>query len=1292
MAETKKHNKLINEQAYAALSDDLKKRAVRLNGGYYIVYPLELAQEKFKLSQDRANESENVQKTRRNEAKDALNREVTNNDFKVRNEQLDKFVVNGSSVLDKDWRLFKKASPEMDWVKKSMNALNSVLNESLEQYFENGSFKAEKYQARLDAAYDEFITAAENYCKVKNPSSRPGIRRKNRVAALLKRVKQMKLDSKSLVDAVKEGAVDFDHMTPETKQQLNSHNLVNQVTSSEVDISEWQNQGNSTDVYRVRLKASDGKFYYLKENLPFLNENIGGFLSRRYKQLETSLNNKNFNKAPHPGEDDKPVEERLLKISDKDYQNGMKVLDALSKDLEATSDDKRSAKEEATYKLFAHNFDDIFRKFEINNLAAHFIQSDSFVDIDTEIANAKNDPLRLAALKYAKSVLMADPNYKPGENIKDKFKEMTIQEWLTEKMGLDANEHKVFLKAIEGMDAKELETLFRVTMGKEVELFGQMSAQSIQTGTDKAAVNNTATSRVAEQLGFDDVITKSRTAMVKFTRRDGTEVNQLCTLCEEAPGTELVDLMKEAEKNGMKISYSSEAIRDLMRLHAIDTLCLQKDRHGRNFKCEVDRDEKTKTITIKSVKAYDNDMSFDAISLEKAFEKDPERVQFLPSMNTKITKGSALYKYVLGNFFGIDTVSPEKKAETPAIRLGSTNFVLREEHLGYGPTAIWKLMLNNDSAYSMGFSTQGMHDVAFRNPNAISENDKKSMQKEMEEMGIKFDSQDAKDCYSRYAVEKLIRISNVIQKNWLAGDPEKVKNGEFRDSLKNIKPRDFTDKALKKQLTYEERIELAKAIDELKKLDKQFDFSVMRTTGSFYSEFDAYIKSIIFLHDVAYGDTLDNRIMFQNENYQAIKQLMDGSGNLVIPNMLHYDNEAHQALQKKVNAYADPNSEEVRKLKETGLSDEKIKALAERDREMLKDIEIAKTKAELFYKAAGWKLPDPRAKFFLEKEDYKKIGKLTDYAIDPGKSYLAVDNENFLCGQSFKMKVDGKMQTVKFTDLMDENEKKAAQNYNEYIKNDEKRWKYKPEEKQNKVYDNNNTKDGLANAENGKEYIRCCREDEIYNIAHKAIRSKEELSGKVWNALFLNSLVYQTDQYENPLSLETAHKLMTDLGKAKEGYQKVLDSTVGKMYKAKIDSAIDKKFADQSFKKFDTASFKLMNEKALEHTMTDVFKKLTEPEPNAEKIAKYARKTESMAKQFGVELNAEKAFAAFIKKNPGISAELQNAVKNAGLKPEVKAPEVKASEVKNPQADGPKVGENKKTEIKQQGGPVPGKH
>ena len=127
-------------------------------------------------------------------------------------------------------------------------------------------------------------------------------------------------------------------------------------------------------------------------------------------------------------------------------------------------------------------------------------------------------------------------------------------------------------------------------------------------------------------------------------------------------------------------------------------------------------------------------------------------------------------------------------------------------------------------------------------------------------------------------------------------------------------------------------------------------------------------------------------------------------------------------------------------------------------------------------------------------------------------------------------------------------------------------------------------------------------------------------------------------------------------------------------------------------KKIDTIAFENMNKEALEYTMNSVFKQLTsQANLNPVDVAKYARKTESMAKKFGVELSAEKAFDEFVKKNPNVSQELQQAVKEAGLKPEPKAPkkvvEEKNIEKKNQKGNANPDGKNLQGEKK----PVIGK-
>jgi hypothetical protein len=162
---------------------------------------------------------------------------------------------------------------------------------------------------------------------------------------------------------------------------------------------------------------------------------------------------------------------------------------------------------------------------------------------------------------------------------------------------------------------------------------------------------------------------------------------------------------------------------------------------------------------------------------------------------------------------------------------------------------------------------------------------------------------------------------------------------------------------LKKELSLAERKELGEAIEELRALNEQFDFSHLKNDIS-VPVVDAFIKSTIFLYDVTYGDKIENRIAIQGKDPKAIQELMDKDGNLEIPSMLHFDADAYRELQRTVNEFNNPNSVIVQKLKEVGLSDEKIQALHTRNVEMLDYINnVAIPKAQAFYRAAGWNQP-----------------------------------------------------------------------------------------------------------------------------------------------------------------------------------------------------------------------------------------------------------------------------------------------------------------------------------------------
>lgn len=1258
MAPKPRNNKLIRG-SYDSLTEEEKKKAVKLNSDYFFFYPLQLKPAQFKMKAEYTKKKDSQLIAARNTARTALKEELTINDFKENNLKTSQFMINGSALLEKDWRLFKKASPEMLWVKKSLAALNNILEEGFGNYInDQGLFDAEGYIERINKAYQEFFDAAENYLSSRNPSSTAGKRRYRRVAELLNTARQSKIDNYNLFTSIKDGAVEFDNITPEKKNSLNAYNIINEVNSNEADPDTvvWQNEGNSTDVYRLKLKGEDQNFYYLKENLPFLNYNLEGFIARRLRQLQASKANRQSNP--------KMEEQRLKKISVEDYDNGINFLNAFKNALTQAGVANKQKVADKLVKYLGHDFDKIFKEFELYNKAADYPAVQEEKSLDELIATSQG--IEKQAYLFRKQMLEDEGNYIPGAKAAEVIQKTNAVDWLKKKLKLKDNEDTVLLNALQGLSDKEVENIFRYTLGKEVELYGQMNETVEQKGEDKVAINNTATARVAEHLGFDDVITKSKTSLVKFKRRDGTEVNQLCTICEEAPGDEFIDLMKQAERDNVKIVYSPEAIRNLMRLQAIDTLCFQKDRHGRNFKCLNEKDPVTGNIIIKSIKAYDNDMSFDACSLETGFKemedgipRVPQRNQFLPAMNMVIKKDSALYKHVFGNYFGIDVISPPKEmAPEPTVRFGRALINIKPDFINRVLTYTWDMReykVDTPEELKWNYS---INDIKLRD--GLDPKVKEDIINEIKSgkyPDIKYDENDINSTLADYAAHKFSDLSNQIRDIWFNPKPVRLQMAEEYNKNHPDKHAHESQYYFKNNLSPADKKKLNSLMTELKQLHSAYNFDEVYNRDislvGAYPFLDAFVKTSTYVYDRMYGDTLENRALYQakdDETYNAIKSLINKNGDLEIPSMLHYDNEAYERLCQSIHDFEDPNSAIVNKLKKIGLSDEKINAIATRNKEMKAKIDKANIKAQAFYKAAGW-TTHPKNSFFLNKEDYKNIENLTDFAIDPGNTYLAIDNENYLAGQTFKMKVGNEIKNVKYTELMNENEILKAQDHNEYIKNDEKRWKYTAEEKQNKKYDVSNTDVKLITAIDAKYYVNACIDDAIYNVAHNDFDTKEKLMEGFKEILFTQRM-----RTNKPLNIDSVKKFMEKDSNLRTAFNNELNSPEGKIFMKNLNSMLENDFNNRGYKKLTDKNLEKSKKKIFDKSLDDIFDKLKAPgaDKNAivEGMAKNCKNMKDFAKKFDVDIDPETALQQFIQKNPGVLTQEQiNKIMNA-IKPQ----------------------------------------
>lgn len=1261
-------NKRIISGNYDRLSEEEKKNAVRLNSEFYIKYPLELQQNKYRISQSEDRESKSTQKRRRDTAEANLKNELTINDFQKSNEERNKFLLDGASVLSKDWRLFKYASPEMEWVKTSLNALNNVRRESLAKYIsDNGIFNAEDYIKRVNMAYDEFIEAAENYCDSRNPGSIPGKRRKSQVEKLLKNARQAKNEFNSMIDAIKDNAVDFRNMSEEEKQNLTTDNIIKKIESREADENtvEWQNEGNSTDVYRMQLKGEDGNFYYLKENLPFLNQDIEGFFDRRTRQLTAS-------KKAVNGDPDCKEEQRLQgTIDNADYDHCIALLTELKNSLNNAGGSERSRLEKRYSEYFSKNYDKMFENLKTNNSLAEFAKNHPGQSIDEQIANAKGTVK--AALILRKEMLGDAAASEPP-------KTMSAADWVIKEMDLKPDRDSILINRLKKMNDEQVERMFRYTLGKEVELFGQMSAQQVQNASDSAAVNNTATSRIAEELGFNDVITKSKTALVKFKRRDKTVVNKLCTISEEAPGVELVDLMKTAEKEGKKIVYGPEAIRQLMRLQAIDTLCMQKDRHGRNFKCNTRTDGDV--IIIDTIKAYDNDMSFDNVDLDKAFEQDNKN-QFLPGDKMTLKPGTALYNYTLAKYFGVDTLTKMEDVPLPVTKIGGTKFDLLEKN-----GLQW--VIEKQLAAKSYFKVRDYNDLVIKASTDLnngrfhytgSAEAKQALidKAKTEYDGLKnikreqYKNQDEyeHDLLVHYACYKYCDLQKKVTDLWIRTPEEQKAFVEKYKAEHDGKAPDKATAYFKMDLSEEDMAELDKTMKEMKKLDSDFNFDVLRTDiTNGISMPHMFMQITMYTYANTYADNIKNRIMAQAKDPKAVNALLEPNGEIKIPAMLHYDREAYNKLKDSVAKFNDPNSYIVKQLKELGFSDEKINAIKVRNEQQLQRIEDASKQALKFYKAAGWEGKHPQCDFFLDKSDYKNFNDLSELAIDPGKTYLSVENENYLVGQKFKLKVDGKEKTVSFKDFMSAEEKKLAQDNFEAQHNDVKRWKYKPEEKKFNDISQNAVGGTNVAASKPAEYLKACQADEAYARAHVAM-DKEALMQSINKSVYLDSIRCGFEKMKKPVTVEDIKSLLDPNSKGVTRYNNSLTSDAGKIYQSSMESLVDQVISQNKTHTINETYAKSIRDVSFNTAAEKIFSKLKAPNGNMQReavvqnVADLAKDLNTLGTNFGSSLDIEKCLANFKQKNPdAISKEEEKLIKNT-IKPKAAEHKVNGPQVHN---------------------------
>ena len=944
--------------------------------------------------------------------KNSMKELMGKNDYSYREKrQLETENFRNMSALlisDKKWySFFNSESAEMKRVKESVSYLNNILSQPIEKYFKSGGenvFDSSGLKALIDEAFDDAIKACNEYIDAKNAQGEKtrstGVRRLRKVRDMLSLCEREKYHYSYLVDAIKSGEIDCDPATVSQKSMLE---LTTLHLSAVADTTEWQHQGNSTDVYKITVGKET---YYIKENLQLISADIEGFLDRRLEQLRVS--------REHCG-DEENEENRMFKagMKEEDYNACIGLLETMKHELDTKEGAEKERAKASFIEFFSHDFDKMFTELRVNNTAAKLLEEDGGeFDLKKweDIAKDKND------IMYSAAVYILDAYKEQNKDNKEQKKEKppivtkSALDWVTDKLKLSNN--KLLgdaLKKVYGQKGdKRLEDLFRISLGKEVELFGQMRDRMDGDEREIAAANNTATHVLADKFGFNNLVAGSKTKVVRFKNRAGKMVEAFCTVIEEAKGDEYLDILKNARDKNLKIDYTPHALQQLMQLEAFDRLCMQVDRHGRNFKCDWVKEGDS--IVIKSIKSYDHDMSFGEESLKGAFTADKNKDEnapdnqmkmkgYLPNPTLRIKKGSAEYKYIRSKYFGIDF--PEYLQNKKETRLNKFQL---SQFRGIKTDSLMELVLFNDKYAIMG--------------------DYDYVTKKLE------------------GSNKYFGALKDNKGNELDDDAQEAVFDEFKkicqnlfDIVRNKNTTKEDNRRIKRTYSKEESIKLMKEVGRLRRLMDKYDFTGIKTNtggqGLLQFWMEMFTNTMIERNrlmgdDGATAEDLEvETIKMTAQQKEDIKLLTDpNTGDLIMPAMLHFDQKTYD----NICMLADPKQRKdvVTRYKTLNFRKEKIDALIKRAEEMLPMIKEAQKKAEAFFRITGAK--GVKAQFFLNEGDYEKFDSIDELSLDPGQTYLSICNDKYLYGKE------------DFSKMASNSEKRTAYEEEKKKHNDPKLW------------------------------------------------------------------------------------------------------------------------------------------------------------------------------------------------------------------------------------------------------------
>ena len=999
--------------------------------------------------------------------------------FAERVKKTKSFARKQAASVSKTWKLFGN-SDEMDAIIKMVNGLNAMLEGPVPRTADD-RIDVDQLKKKQLKGYDAAISACNYYLETKNPRYSWGIRRYRRVEAMKKALER----ESELLQVVVSNIGDQRYRPEELAAVQTPRDLLDHVRSAQaIELPELQMEGNSTDVYRIKLNINGKEgYYYFKQNLKPVGDDLSGFVDRRLRQLTNS--EKNIGNSAKE-------EARLHGRIDKDdYKYGKDFLTAMQTSINSVKDSVRDTKalNKRLLTFLGHDFDQVFKDLAVYNAKAKESKRKE-LDLRERIAtaqNLKNAELEAAAKNQLKLLKVSEP--------------LNEYQWLVKlskdkqnPLGLDLKKDRALFNILEEMSKKDDKTLskeeganhrisrfFTRTLGKEIEAYGQQKERSNASNDEVMAKNNTATYRIANLFGFNDVVTSSESAVVNMPLVGSQVAEDVSgTISVEAPGLEMLRLVEIAEQQGKKIHYSPNAIRQIIRLQMFDTTTMQTDRHWRNFKCMTEPDLRnwdgktplTKDITIESIGAYDHDMSFGNVDLKEAFKNknDPNgpsvKNGMLPPVLRKVKKLSAENQYFQTRFMGALDLNIFDKMEMPIPAKGSGYEKTHTKNSKNGFYQRKAIPITDIPDYKKLPKKIIVKDDGVTHKKSVEyyEYNGKLLEKYKDTFYLCDDNGEREGLN---ILDKNLKTEVNVGLGYMKG----TKVGEMLDTCKMLIGGQAVEYGLSKLITHCS-YELAEALykgdsfddkggRKLTELEHEAQVNVIKNAILLYNALgkidvtdNAYEKENVSfgtgyiefrIRAVIYSLKLQLDAMNPVEKEKLIseaknKAVTDNAKNIEkdakkndkkgekkeadeyveVPTLLHMDEEAYLEI---VNMNERFDTDVKYALQDLGWNAEKIQKFKDRISQQLEDIEKCRVMAEKILAKKYPKEDDPLRHFLLKKEDYKKVTDIRDIAWDPGMSYFATEDESYL------------MSDETYAAFLTDNEKKTKlENTNEHRK------------------------------------------------------------------------------------------------------------------------------------------------------------------------------------------------------------------------------------------------------------------